>query len=130
MESVLTASPPRLRATLTARSDFPAAVGPTIEITFTELSGFLVGRTAGGRGCWPLHQVLGSIQYRGTLMTFIQKITDLFGKHADKADPAIDKAGDMVDKKTGGKYQGQVDAAQQAAKDAAARAAQKPHSNS
>lgn len=63
-------------------------------------------------------------------MTFIQKITNMFGKHADKAGPAVDKAGDMVDKKTGGKYQGQVDTAQKAAKDAAARAAQKPHSNS
>jgi hypothetical protein len=63
-------------------------------------------------------------------MTFIQKITGLFGKHADKVGPVVDKAGDMVDKKTGGKYKNHVDTAQKAAKDAATKMAQKPTSNS
>lgn len=39
-------------------------------------------------------------------------------QHADKLDPLIDKAGDLVDAKTGGKFAGAVDKAQDAAKDA------------
>lgn len=39
-------------------------------------------------------------------------------KNADKVEPLIDKAGDIVDRKTGGKYAAQVDAAQEAAKKA------------
>lgn len=46
------------------------------------------------------------------------KAADLAAKNADKLDPAIEKVGDMVDKQTGGKFEKQVDAAQQAAKKA------------
>ncbi|WP_245839011.1 antitoxin [Nocardia donostiensis] len=46
------------------------------------------------------------------------KALGLARKNADKVDTAIEKAGDLVDKKTGGKYAGQVDAAQEAAKKA------------
>ncbi|MFF0542451.1 antitoxin [Nocardia thailandica] len=46
------------------------------------------------------------------------KAMDLAGKHADKVDGVIDKAGDLVDERTGGKFAGQVDAAQDAAKKA------------
>ncbi|WP_036527258.1 antitoxin [Nocardia sp. CNY236] len=46
------------------------------------------------------------------------KAMRLARKNADKLDVVIDKAGDAVDKKTGGKYGGQVDAAQKAAKKA------------
>lgn len=52
-------------------------------------------------------------------MSIVQKFMDLLGKHSDKADQAIDKAGDMIDRKTGGRYKEQVDQAQQYAKDAA-----------
>ncbi|MGK8521965.1 antitoxin [Nocardia asteroides] len=44
------------------------------------------------------------------------KAMDLAKKNADKLDAVIDKAGDLVDEKTGKKYVSQVDAAQAAAK--------------
>ncbi|MQY18165.1 antitoxin [Nocardia macrotermitis] len=47
-----------------------------------------------------------------------EKAVDAAGQHADKLDPLIEKAGDAVDQKTGGKFSGQVDAAQEAAKKA------------
>ncbi|MFF2087924.1 antitoxin [Nocardia sp. NPDC058176] len=46
------------------------------------------------------------------------KAMDLAAKNADKVDGVIDKAGDVVDAKTGNKFAGQVDAAQAAAKNA------------
>lgn len=46
------------------------------------------------------------------------KAMDLAQQNADKVDTVIDKAGDIVDQKTGGKFAGQVDAAQDAAKKA------------
>ncbi|WP_253805101.1 antitoxin [Nocardia sp. FDAARGOS_372] len=46
------------------------------------------------------------------------KAMDLAAQNADKVDVVIDKAGDLVDEKTGGKFAGQVDAAQDAAKNA------------
>jgi hypothetical protein len=46
------------------------------------------------------------------------KAMDLAAQHADKVDDVIDKAGDVVDEKTGGKFSGQVDSAQDAAKNA------------
>ena len=52
-------------------------------------------------------------------MGFLDKIKDLASKNADKVDTAIEKAGDVVDKKTQGKYSGQVDKVQEAAKKAA-----------
>ena len=48
---------------------------------------------------------------------FTDKVKDLFGEHADKAD-AIEKTGDLVDDKTGDKYSEHVDKAQDAAHDA------------
>ncbi|MFE1596206.1 antitoxin [Nocardia sp. NPDC058705] len=46
------------------------------------------------------------------------KAMDMAAQHADKVDGVIDKAGDVVDNKTGGKFSGQVDSAQDAAKNA------------
>ncbi|MFI8975930.1 MULTISPECIES: antitoxin [Nocardia] len=46
------------------------------------------------------------------------KAMDLAAQHADKVDGVIEKAGDVVDEKTGGKFSGQVDSAQEAAKNA------------
>jgi hypothetical protein len=59
-------------------------------------------------------------------MGFLDKVKDLASKNADKVDMAIEKAGDMVDKKTQGKYTGQVDKVQEAAKKAARDNAQRP----
>jgi hypothetical protein len=53
-------------------------------------------------------------------MGFLDKAKDLLAKNSDKVDTAIDKAGDLVDKKTQGKYAAQVDKVQDAAKKAVA----------
>jgi hypothetical protein len=49
-------------------------------------------------------------------MAFLDKLKSVVSKNADKVDQAIDKAGDIVDKKTQGKYAQHVDKAQDAAK--------------
>ncbi|WP_069162203.1 antitoxin [Nocardia altamirensis] len=46
------------------------------------------------------------------------KAIDLAQQNADKVDTVIDKAGDIVDQQTGGKFAGQVDSVQEAAKKA------------
>jgi hypothetical protein len=51
-------------------------------------------------------------------MAFLDKIKNLLSKNADKVDTAIDKAGDVVDQKTQGKYAQHVDKVQDAAKKA------------
>jgi MT0933-like antitoxin protein len=49
-------------------------------------------------------------------MAFLDKVKNLLARNADKVDTAIDKAGDIVDKKTQGKYTDTVDKVQDAAK--------------
>jgi hypothetical protein len=49
-------------------------------------------------------------------MGFLDKAKDLLSKNADKVDTAIDKAGDLVDKKTQGKYSSTVNKVQDKAK--------------
>lgn len=51
-------------------------------------------------------------------MGFLDTVKNLVGKNASKVETAIDKVGDVVDKKTGNKYVGMVDKAQDAAKKA------------
>lgn len=51
-------------------------------------------------------------------MGFLDKAKDLLSQNADKVEQAIDKAGDVIDEKTQGKYSGAVDKAQDAAKNA------------
>jgi hypothetical protein len=51
-------------------------------------------------------------------MGFLDKAKDLLSKNADKVDTVIDKAGDVIDQKTQGKYAQHVDKAQDAAKNA------------
>jgi len=48
---------------------------------------------------------------------FVDKAKDLAAENKDQVDDVIDKAGDMIDEKTGGKYSDQVDKGQEAAKD-------------
>jgi hypothetical protein len=50
-------------------------------------------------------------------MSIIDKVKGLLGQHSDKAEKGIDKAGDMIDRKTGGKYSDKIDSAQEKAKD-------------
>ncbi|BAD55523.1 antitoxin [Nocardia farcinica] len=57
-------------------------------------------------------------EHRVDFKNLAGKAMDLAAQNADKVDAVIDKAGDLVDEKTGGKFAGQVDAAQDAAKNA------------
>jgi hypothetical protein len=49
-------------------------------------------------------------------MAFLDKVKNLLARNADKVDTAIDKAGELVDKKTQGKYTSTVDKVQDVAK--------------
>jgi hypothetical protein len=49
-------------------------------------------------------------------MGFLGKAKDLLSKNADKVDAAIEKAGDIVDRKTQGKYADKVNKVQDAAR--------------
>jgi hypothetical protein len=51
-------------------------------------------------------------------MGFLDKVKGLLSRNADKVDTAIDKAADVVDQKTQGKYAQHVDKVQDAAKKA------------
>jgi hypothetical protein len=51
-------------------------------------------------------------------MAFLDKVKNLLARNADKVDTVIDKAGDIVDKKTQGKYSSTVDKVADAAKTA------------
>lgn len=46
-------------------------------------------------------------------MSMLDKIKGLIKGHPDQARQGVEKGGDFVDKRTGGKYGGQVDSAQQ-----------------
>jgi antitoxin protein of toxin-antitoxin system len=48
-------------------------------------------------------------------MSIVDKVKQLISKHPDQVKQGIDKAGDMVDKTTGGKYSDKIDTAQQKA---------------
>jgi hypothetical protein len=50
-------------------------------------------------------------------MGLLDKAKSMLFQNKDKVEGAIDKAGDVVDKKTSGKYADQVDTAQEKAKD-------------
>jgi MT0933-like antitoxin protein len=47
-----------------------------------------------------------------------EKISDLVDGHSDKVEDGIEKAGDVVDDKTGGKFEDKVDVAQDKTADA------------
>ena len=47
-------------------------------------------------------------------MGFLDDAKKQVDEHADQVDEAIEKAGDLVDEKTGGKFEDQVDKAQEA----------------
>lgn len=46
-------------------------------------------------------------------MGIFDKAKDLAGAHQEQADSLVDRAGDMLDERTGGKYAGQVDQGQE-----------------
>lgn len=50
-------------------------------------------------------------------MGILDKLKDAASGHEEQVNQAIDQAGDVVDQKTGGQYEGQVDQAQDFLKD-------------
>lgn len=49
-------------------------------------------------------------------MGIFDKAKDLAGAHQDKVDSLVDRAGDMLDQRTGGKYASHIDRGQEALK--------------
>jgi MT0933-like antitoxin protein len=60
-------------------------------------------------------------------MGLMDKIKGMFGQQHDTIEGGIDKAGDFVDDKTGGKYADNVDKAQDTAHDALDKLAGEDH---
>ncbi|MFE6739634.1 antitoxin [Streptomyces tubercidicus] len=50
-------------------------------------------------------------------MSMMDKIKSMLKGHESQTDKGVEKAGDMADDKTQGKYQGQVDTAQEKMRD-------------
>ncbi|MET7571036.1 antitoxin [Streptomyces sp. NPDC005492] len=50
-------------------------------------------------------------------MSFMDKVKGMLGQHPDKAKQGVDRAGDMIDDRTGSKHAKQVDMAQDKAND-------------
>jgi hypothetical protein len=50
-------------------------------------------------------------------MGIFDKAKDALSEHSEQVDKGIDKGGDLIDEKTGGKYVSQVDQGQEFAKD-------------
>jgi MT0933-like antitoxin protein len=50
-------------------------------------------------------------------MSVMDKLKDMLRGHSDQANKGVEKVGDFVDDKTGGKYRDQVGSAKQKAKD-------------
>ncbi|MGI5168375.1 antitoxin [Spirillospora sp. CA-253888] len=49
-------------------------------------------------------------------MSIVDKVKEMLGQNAGKAKQAVDKAGDVIDQRTGGKYADKVDMAQEKAR--------------
>jgi MT0933-like antitoxin protein len=54
-------------------------------------------------------------------MGFMDKVKGMLGGHADQTDKGIERGGDMLDDRTGGKYADKTDKGQEAARDALRR---------
>ncbi|MEU6879267.1 antitoxin [Streptomyces sp. NPDC046712] len=50
-------------------------------------------------------------------MGIMDKLKGMMGQHPDKAQQGVERGGDMIDKRTGGKHAGKVDQAQQRAQE-------------
>ncbi|MFC8178553.1 MULTISPECIES: antitoxin [Nocardiaceae] len=56
--------------------------------------------------------------FADNLKGFVDKGKELAAENSDKIEDVVDKAGDFIDDKTGGKYADKVDKVQEAAKKA------------
>lgn len=50
-------------------------------------------------------------------MSFLDKAKDLIGEHSDEIDKGVDKAAELADQQTDGKYSEQIDQAAEQVKD-------------
>ncbi|HKY64896.1 MAG TPA: antitoxin [Acidimicrobiales bacterium] len=50
-------------------------------------------------------------------MGLMDKVKSMLGQHGDRVEGGIDRGGDLIDEKTGGKHATHVDKGQDAAKD-------------
>ncbi|MFD0851883.1 antitoxin [Actinomadura adrarensis] len=50
-------------------------------------------------------------------MSIVDKVKEMLGQHPDKGKQGVERAGDMFDQRTGGKYADKVDKAQQKGSD-------------
>lgn len=57
-------------------------------------------------------------------MGFLDKAKEVLSENADKVEAAIDKAGDIIDEKTQGKFKDAVDKVQETAKSAVEKGAE------
>ncbi|RKT02501.1 antitoxin protein of toxin-antitoxin system [Streptomyces sp. 3211.6] len=48
-------------------------------------------------------------------MSIVDKLKGMLGQHPDKAKEAVERGGDMIDERTGGKYTDKVDMGQEKA---------------
>jgi hypothetical protein len=64
--------------------------------------------------------------YSGGQMSIVSKVKELLGQHPDQARKGVQKAGDMIDERTGGKYADKVDQAQQRAEEYVQREGGRP----
>ncbi|MFF2194670.1 antitoxin [Streptomyces sp. NPDC058157] len=48
-------------------------------------------------------------------MSIVDKLKEMLGQNPDKAKQAVERGGDMIDERTGGKYADKVDMAQEKA---------------
>ena len=56
--------------------------------------------------------------FADNLKGMVDKGKDLAAENSDKIDDVVEKAGDLIDNKTGGKYADKIDKVQEAAKKA------------
>ena len=63
-------------------------------------------------------------------MSIVDKIRHLIGQHPDQAKKGIDKAGDMIDTKTGGKHSDKIDTARQKGRDFTDKLDERPENRS
>src|SRR5690606_32577923 len=95
IESALTTSPPRRSASSTARSDLPAAVGPTTAITFDKFRPSLCSRPARRV---TLRITSGSLHRAGSRVE-PRREAQTMGGAFDKAKETVkDKASEYLDK--------------------------------
>jgi hypothetical protein len=86
-------------------------------VSVTLLIAYAMNRASRGRhaayGFWSARQgISAGRSIEGVAkMSFLDKAKDFIDKHDEQVDKALDKVGEQVDRRTGGKYTGHIDKA-------------------